>query len=207
MLKVLELQVSACHCLFSSQRAKVCSAYLNLNANVNTLRYYSNSGDGNSDDDLNPTETRVLPRRVLKRLEAQGITQAEYFKSLNKRFGSHTTQLNVNNSHPKFEYVDPSNHGNSRPNVRPDDLDALLKAAKVVPGVVNEDEMFPSDMIKFKQWQKEDIDSKKKPKVDPEKTNIILFPGQGSQFVGMGKKLLPLPGVKDLYEEASSLLG
>lgn len=32
---------------------------------------------------------------------------------------------------------------------------------------------------------------------------ILLFPGQGSQFVGMGKKALHYPGVKEMYEEIS----
>lgn len=32
---------------------------------------------------------------------------------------------------------------------------------------------------------------------------ILLFPGQGSQFVGMGKKALHYPGVKEMYEEVS----
>jgi len=34
-----------------------------------------------------------------------------------------------------------------------------------------------------------------------------MFPGQGSQFVGMGEKVMHLPSVKELFEEASHLLG
>jgi len=33
--------------------------------------------------------------------------------------------------------------------------------------------------------------------------SIIVFPGQGSQFVGMGKNLLNLPKVKRMFELAS----
>ncbi|KAH3775134.1 hypothetical protein DPMN_176531 [Dreissena polymorpha] len=45
------------------------------------------------------------------------------------------------------------------------------------------------------------------PNVSPEDTSILMFPGQGSQFVGMGKKLLRYPGVEDIYNRASEILG
>lgn len=46
-----------------------------------------------------------------------------------------------------------------------------------------------------------------RPVCDPRQTSIILFPGQGTQFVGMGKQLLEYPRVKVMYEHASSILG
>ena len=45
-----------------------------------------------------------------------------------------------------------------------------------------------------------------KPGVDLSKSSVILFPGQGAQFVGMGAKLLEIPSVKELYDEASQVL-
>ncbi|XP_068626381.1 probable malonyl-CoA-acyl carrier protein transacylase, mitochondrial [Battus philenor] len=45
------------------------------------------------------------------------------------------------------------------------------------------------------------------PVVDPRETAVLLFPGQGAQYVGMGKKLLELPSARDLYELASSIVG
>ncbi|XP_071446027.1 probable malonyl-CoA-acyl carrier protein transacylase, mitochondrial [Hetaerina americana] len=45
------------------------------------------------------------------------------------------------------------------------------------------------------------------PKVDPRETSIILFPGQGTQKVGMGKELLKFPIVNDLFDTASEILG
>ena len=43
--------------------------------------------------------------------------------------------------------------------------------------------------------------------VEPETTTVLLFPGQGSQFVGMGRKTLPFDGASGLYERASDILG
>ena len=34
----------------------------------------------------------------------------------------------------------------------------------------------------------------------------ILFPGQGPQYVGMARQLLPVPGVEELFEEAEAVL-
>ncbi|CAH1996953.1 unnamed protein product [Acanthoscelides obtectus] len=45
-----------------------------------------------------------------------------------------------------------------------------------------------------------------RPKVDPRDTSIILFPGQGTQYVGMAKGLLKFPIVKDLFELANYIL-
>ena len=41
---------------------------------------------------------------------------------------------------------------------------------------------------------------------DPRDTSIILFPGQGNQYVGMAKDLLKFPIVKDLFELANYVL-
>ena len=42
-----------------------------------------------------------------------------------------------------------------------------------------------------------------KPGVDLSKNSVFLFPGQGAQFLGIGAKLLEIPSVKELYDEAS----
>ncbi|CAL8103542.1 unnamed protein product [Calicophoron daubneyi] len=42
--------------------------------------------------------------------------------------------------------------------------------------------------------------------IKPEDTSIILFPGQGAQFVGMGKNLVQLPKVKEMFQYANEIL-
>lgn len=46
-----------------------------------------------------------------------------------------------------------------------------------------------------------------KPKIDPRETSIILFPGQGTQYVGMAKDLQRFPMARDLFELANYTLG
>lgn len=45
-----------------------------------------------------------------------------------------------------------------------------------------------------------------RPKVDPSETSLILFPGEGCQYVGMGKNLLRFPGARDIFDSASDIL-
>ncbi|XP_065210788.1 probable malonyl-CoA-acyl carrier protein transacylase, mitochondrial isoform X2 [Planococcus citri] len=45
-----------------------------------------------------------------------------------------------------------------------------------------------------------------RPKVNPGDTSIILFPGQGSQYVGMGADLLKFPAARDIFDAASEIL-
>ena len=70
---------------------------------------------------------------------------------------------------------------------------------------------FPSDVLMEKQRLKSYQCSQEKhsfrPDIDPQETSILLFPGQGSQFVGMGKSLLPYPNVEDMFKIASRILG
>ncbi|XP_048525849.1 probable malonyl-CoA-acyl carrier protein transacylase, mitochondrial isoform X1 [Dendroctonus ponderosae] len=49
-------------------------------------------------------------------------------------------------------------------------------------------------------------DSFHKAKKDPKDCSIILFPGQGSQYVGMAKDLQKFPMARDLFELASYIL-
>ncbi|XP_031169462.1 malonyl-CoA-acyl carrier protein transacylase, mitochondrial [Sander lucioperca] len=47
----------------------------------------------------------------------------------------------------------------------------------------------------------------RRPRKDPSDCSVLLFPGQGSQFVGMGRGLLKYPNVKEMFTVAQKLLG
>lgn len=47
----------------------------------------------------------------------------------------------------------------------------------------------------------------RRPFVDPSACSVLLFPGQGSQFVGMGRGLLKYPNVKEMFTVAQKVLG
>ena len=42
---------------------------------------------------------------------------------------------------------------------------------------------------------------------DPRDTSIILFPGQGSGYVGMTKSLVKIPEARDMFQIAKEVLG
>lgn len=46
-----------------------------------------------------------------------------------------------------------------------------------------------------------------RPKSDPRDTTVIMFPGQGHQYVGMAKELMKFPMARDLFELANYVLG
>lgn len=46
-----------------------------------------------------------------------------------------------------------------------------------------------------------------RPRKNPSDCSVLLFPGQGSQFVGMGRGLLKYPNVKEMFTVARRILG
>ncbi|XP_068611463.1 malonyl-CoA-acyl carrier protein transacylase, mitochondrial [Brachionichthys hirsutus] len=48
---------------------------------------------------------------------------------------------------------------------------------------------------------------RRRPVKDPRDCSVLLFPGQGSQFVGMGRGLLKYPNVREMFTVAQRILG
>ncbi|KMZ00184.1 probable malonyl-CoA-acyl carrier protein transacylase, mitochondrial [Drosophila simulans] len=52
----------------------------------------------------------------------------------------------------------------------------------------------------------EPLEQKGRPAIDPKETSVMLFPGQGTQYVGMAKDLLRFPGARRIFELANEVL-
>ncbi|KAK0047868.1 malonyl-CoA-acyl carrier protein transacylase mitochondrial [Biomphalaria pfeifferi] len=181
-------------CSVSQQTSNKCSyKLLQLKpCKTNSKRNFSSNNGSASDgtSDGSNTENVVqqkLPRRVLKRLHKQGVSEEQFISKLNSTF---------ENMKEQRKSID-----------KKDKLEDLLKSMSTEPRYLSETDNFPSDLERHRQWEKQKKLASIAPKKSPSQTSVILFPGQGSQVVGMGKKLLPFPRAHDLYEEASSLLG
>jgi len=95
--------------------------------------------------------------------------------------------------------------------------DAVTGDADQVAAVTDHQTVFSSSSYpseeKKKRKPRHDKSNKVKPEpgedegVDNSQHTVLLFPGQGTQTVGMTKNLQHLPSVKDLYETASQILG
>ncbi|KAK2832295.1 hypothetical protein Q7C36_015757 [Tachysurus vachellii] len=55
--------------------------------------------------------------------------------------------------------------------------------------------------------EKKPVEEKQRVRKPPGKVSVLLFPGQGSQFVGMGRGLLKYSNVKDMFTVAEKVLG
>jgi len=95
-------------------------------------------------------------------------------------------------------------------NISVDSLKHQLNDAVSIPQPDTELE-FPSDILAEQQSEalsrRDQARHAFRPSINPMDTSIVLFPGQGSQFVGMGAKLVAYPGVEKMYKTASSILG
>ena len=71
-----------------------------------------------------------------------------------------------------------------------------------VPGIPKQDLPSVSELLENELVLP--LTSKKR--TDPDDTSVLLFPGQGSQYVGMTDDLLDYPNVREMFNVASEIL-
>lgn len=171
-------------CAFHSiQRNTGCSSKLLISPFVKVFKRFSNKS-GVDDVKSEHAEDRsradmYIPRRIKRRMKEKNLSMEEF-----EITPVYTDRLKRKTVHETLQ-------------------------DSVVDKVMEVD--FPSDKkISIEKLQDMVPEAKTvigRPKINPRDTSVLLFPGQGSQVVGMGQKLLPYPGVKELYEKASHMLG
>uniref|UniRef100_A0A8C4J215 Malonyl-CoA-acyl carrier protein transacylase n=1 Tax=Dromaius novaehollandiae TaxID=8790 RepID=A0A8C4J215_DRONO len=57
------------------------------------------------------------------------------------------------------------------------------------------------------RWKETDAAAARRRRPRPRESTVLLFPGQGSQFVGMGRGLLRYPRVRRMFRVAETVLG
>lgn len=139
--------------------------------------------------------TDRIPSRLKRRLAKAGMNSEEMLR------GSTTKSLPVKSITPNL----PPSSSSEFPKTSVD-LERLVADMTLGTPEASEKEEFPSDIKKYQDWRRDQSRKAFRPKVDPASTSLILFPGQGSQFVGMGKNTLGYGKSKELYEEASEIL-
>ena len=72
---------------------------------------------------------------------------------------------------------------------------------------------FPSDVTEkwgnYKNrhdWARSQSRHAFRPRIDPKQISVVIFPGQGAQFVGMASNLLDYPNVVQMFNVASEIL-
>ncbi|XP_041375753.1 malonyl-CoA-acyl carrier protein transacylase, mitochondrial-like [Gigantopelta aegis] len=161
-----------------------------LNKSFSSSPCLLNQNDESANTDIDKTERKTrIPRRILKRVSKLGLSE------------KHVECYNKHNKLPE-QTEDHNEFLHSSKNI-----EHLVTSLKSEPDTQARIPEFPSDVIKDQNWFRNQGRKAMRPKVDPKKTSVILFQGQGSQFVGMGEKLLAYDGVERLYAVASDILG
>ena len=169
------------------------------------VQRFSSLSDCKSQND--DTEEERIPLRLKKRIERKGfkLQDVELFRD-----GISSSQKVLESTRSSTSRsVDESSHHLVHSG---EDLKGMVSDMALGCNLQHQPaEVFPSDYVQYQEWLrnfKVKDQSKKafRPKVDPSITSLILFPGQGSQFVGMGSKTLQYGISKDLFEEASAVL-
>ncbi|KAK7115467.1 malonyl-CoA-acyl carrier protein transacylase, mitochondrial-like [Littorina saxatilis] len=158
-----------------------------------------------SPPDGNDFSADRVPIRLKRRLAKQGLSVEDYV-------GDSAMRGSVQNVPAKDSatVLPPASASSGFP-LNADELQTLIKdmneTAPMSSPAVECSKHFPSDTEKYQDWRRTQSRKAFRPRVDPSATSIVLFPGQGSQFVGMGQDTLGYGQASDLFEEASAVLG
>ncbi|KAL3859999.1 hypothetical protein ACJMK2_010176 [Sinanodonta woodiana] len=143
-----------------------------------------------------PSISRRMQRRLSKKTEVEsntGLTSESSQTVIPTQSGGRRLRIRVSN---------PS--ADTSPRVK--ELQSVMDTMSGKE-ISKENFDFPSDFENYNKLKREQSRKAYRPNVNPALTSILLFPGQGSQFVGMGKRLLPYHGVQEMYNKASAILG
>jgi [acyl-carrier-protein] S-malonyltransferase len=124
----------------------------------------------------------------------------------------HRTLLNAINNQSKYSVAQISTSSSQKSNEKDKDKvkDLLDEAAIGINETSPEhDNWSTSPYPEGTVFSKNRDQSKKskRPRKDPRDCSIILFPGQGAQYVGMAKDLIKIPEARDIYQLANEILG
>ncbi|XP_069113380.1 probable malonyl-CoA-acyl carrier protein transacylase, mitochondrial [Argopecten irradians] len=127
---------------------------------------------------------------------------------VDKCFSQHVIKRNYSHDPEDGHFSDGQNNKTPR-RVDPKSLKAFVGDMYTGHLETSADTAFPSDeanLSNITQNRKSYLTKPERDGTDPSLTSVLMFPGQGNHFVGMGKNLIHIPGAKDVYDRASVVL-
>lgn len=168
-------------------------------------RLYARRLSDRDDDDISMDR---VPSRLKRRLAKQGLSVEDYLQG-----SPYAAPGSLPVPEIAAKQSDALKPPASASSGFPDTASGLKMLLKDMSGStpisvpdVKSSEHFPSDSKKYQDWRRNQSKKAFRPRVDPSNTSLVLFPGQGSQFVGMGNDTLGYGQARELFEEASAVL-